>query len=195
MPESTKTPLVLSATACLISITALSLAVFGLRRDPLGTSMRNYRFDSPQQTIESFRSIIGRADLRAFIELLMTILDSETTRSLGRDPTAMILFAGHDNLISDALAGGRATDFSFSVRKTIEVANSANARNVGLLVSFVEAQVKGVAYRDVFYFRRDREGRTMMGVDMFQIPYGTTASDEDKAVQTAIEEFKKNGKV
>jgi hypothetical protein len=185
-------PALLSVISILASGTSLGIALSIASRSPFGTSINNYKFSTPQDTIQSVREIVANVDFRAGIELASMVMDFSNR---GRDPEMMILLGGADNPVSKAIGGGDPSNFRLSVPRTVEVFNSSNTHNNGLLICFVNAEVRGVSYRSVFFFRRDKEGRVLPCGESFVFPFGTTPNDSDKAIQGAIEEFRRSGTI
>jgi hypothetical protein len=156
-----------------LSLAASIVSCFALMRDPLGTDLSKYDLSSPEATLRSVNAIVARQDLRAAWELLKRAFQGESSPEIK-------LF------LSD--------NAKIAVLKSIEVSNSANPENNGTIVSFVKCTVAGVDYYSVQYFRKDRSNRFSLG-GSFYVPYDTKGSEQDKAIESAIQEFKKTGKI
>ena len=113
-----------------------------------------------------------REDLRAAWQLLKVALQRDET-----DDTKLFLSDG----------------VKISVVKSIEVSNSGNPKNNGLIVSFVHYTISGVEYHTVQYFKKDQLNRFYFGGGFFV--FGTEKTDQDKALENSIEEFKRTGKI
>lgn len=163
----------LAVLAVAIASAALLVSVMTARRDPLGTDVSNYDLSSPEKTLQSINTMVANQDLRAGWQLLSVLLESDNS------PETKLFFA---------------KGASIKVLKSIEVSPSASPKNVGLIVSFVNFTVSGVDYHTVLYFRKDQSNRFRLA-EMFYVPYGTEKNDQDKALETAIGEFKKTGKI
>ncbi len=159
----------------LISLVISSAAIFfslqAIRRDPLGSDISKYDLSSPESTLRSINNMATRQDLRAAWQLMKNAFQND-------DSPEIKLF------LSDAP--------KISVLKSIEVSNSANPKNNGIIVSFVKFTVSGVDYYTVQYFRKDRSNRFYFGGNFYA--FGTK-TDQDKALESAIEEFKRTGKI
>lgn len=164
----------LALLAVAMSAAALGVSMAQTRRDPLGTDISKYDLSSPEKTLRSINSMASRQDLRAAWQLVRGMLESDT------DPGTKLIFSEGAEI---------------SVLKSTEVSSSANAANKGLVVSFVKFTVAGVEYRTVQYFRRDQLNRFRPAESFYVPPYGTEKSEEDKALEAAIEAFKKTGKI
>ena len=164
---------VLSLLAVVISSAALVTSLIAARRDPLGTDISKYDLSSPEKTLQSINAIVAKQDLRAGWQLFNVFLENDAA------PEAKLFFSGGVNL---------------TVLKSIEVSNSTYPKNNGLIVSFVKFTVSGVDYQTVQYFRKDQLNR-FRPAEMFYVPYGTEPNEQDKMLESAIEEFKKTGKI
>jgi hypothetical protein len=80
-----------------------------------------------------------------------------------------------------------------TVLKSIELSNSGNPKNNGTIISFVKFTLSGVDYYTVQYFKKDQVGRFTLGGSLYVAE--SDKSSEDKAIESAIAEFKKTGKV
>lgn len=164
---------VLGILAVAVSSVALVVSVIAARRDLLGTDISNYDLSSPEKTLQSISSMVARQDLRAGWQLLKVFLDLDAT------PETKLFFSNGIKL---------------TVLKSIEVSNSAYPKNNGLIVSFVKFTVSGVDYHTVQYFRKDQSNRFLLA-GMLYVPFGTEKNEQDKMLESAIEEFKKTGKI
>ena len=140
---------------------------------PLGSDISNYDLSSPWKTLKSINSMVAKQDLRAGWQLLKVLLQSDTS------PETKLFFSDEVNL---------------TVLRSIEVTGSAYPKNNGIIVSFVKFTVAGVDYHTVQYFRKDPSNRFCIG-EAFYVPYGTSKNDQDKILESTIEEFKKTGKI
>jgi hypothetical protein len=155
----------------LLSCAATSGIAF--KRDPLGTDISKYDLSSPESTLRSINTMATKQDVRAAWQLLRII-------ALQRDDT------GDTKLfLSD--------EVKIVVLKSLEVSNSGDPKNNGLIVSFVRYTISGVDYHTVQYFRKDQLNRFYMRGGFYV--FGTEQTEQDKALAAAIEEFKKTGKI
>jgi hypothetical protein len=159
--------------AVLLSVTATMISSVALMRDPLGTNLSKYNLSSPEATLRSVNSMVAGQDLRAAWQFFKTAIQSES------GPEMKIFFSD---------------DAKIAVLKSIEVSNSINPKNNGTIISFVKCTVAGVDYYSVQYFKKDPSNRFSLG-GSFYIPYGTQGNEQDKAIESAIEKFKKTGKL
>ena len=157
----------------MVSLAALSMSVVALKKDNLGTDLSNYNLSSPEDTLKSINKMVANYDLKAGFQLFKLASQNNT------DPSIKLFFSDQAEV---------------KVLKSIEVSNSAAPENNGLIVSFVKFNVSGVDYYVVKYFRKDQSNRFYFG-DSFYMPYGTEKNAQDQALEAAIEEFKKTGKL
>ena len=162
----------LAFLAIAISCAAIAISLVALSRDPLGTDLSKYDFSSPENTLRSINSMVAKQDLRAAWQMLKGALQSDSS------PDMRLFLADKPTI---------------SVIKSIEVSDSGNPKNNGVIVSFVKLTVSGVDYYTVQYFKKDQANRFNLTSD-FSLLYVTAKSDKDKALESAIEEFKKTGK-
>jgi hypothetical protein len=162
---------ILALLAVLISCAALAVSYKTMMRDPFGTDISNYDLSSPERTLQSLNRMAVTQDLRAAWQLFRSKLEEEPEGKL---------------FLSD--------NVEIQVPKSIEVSRSAGEKNNGLVVSFVTYRVAGVDYRKVMYFRKNEAGQFTPS-DAFYVPYGTEKNEQDKILDTAIEEFTKTGKL
>ena len=162
---------VLAVLAVLVSGGALTLSYQALKRDPFGTDLSNYDLSSPERTLQSLNRMAIKQDLRAAWQLFRSKVEEEPEGKL---------------FLSE--------EVDIRVPKSIEVGKSASEKNNGLVVSFVTYRVSGVDYRKVMYFRKDEAGR-FAPADAFYVPYGTEKNDQDKILESSIDDFTKTGKL
>jgi len=162
----------IALVAVVLSSLAIIVSLLAFKRDPLRTDLSTYNFTSPENTLQSINKIVARNDLGAALELLKGMWERDA------DPD-MKLF------LSD---GAKIT-----VLKSIELSNSGNPKNNGTIISFVKFTLSGVDYYTVQYFKKDQVGRFTLGGSLYVAE--SDKSSEDKAIESAIAEFKKTGKV
>jgi hypothetical protein len=130
----------LSVIALVLSLAAIGMSVLAMRRDPLGTDLSRYDLSSPEQTLRSINKIIAKQDIRAALEFVRTSVWVES----GGDKEAKLFLADNPTL---------------TVLKSLELSNSGEPKNNGVVVSFVKFNVSGVDYYAVKFFRKDQSGR------------------------------------
>lgn len=157
----------------LLSSAAIVISLVGAQRDPLGTDISNYDLSSPEKTLRSINSMVAKQDLRAGWQLLKVVLQSDTT------PETKLFFSDQAKV---------------TVLKSIEVTGSAYPKNNGIIVSFVKFSVSGVEYHTVQFFRKDQSNRFHLA-ERFYVPYSTEKNEQDKILESTIEEFQKTGKI
>jgi hypothetical protein len=162
---------VLALLALLIALGALAVSYKALKSDPFGTNIANYDLSSPEHTLQSLNRMGVTQDIRAAWQLFSSKIEE--------DPEGKLFLS---------------RDIEIRVPKSIEVGKSAHEKNNGLVVSFVNYRVSGVDYRKVMYFRKNDAGQ-FVPTDAFYVPYGTNKNAQDEALEAAIEEFTKTGKL
>ena len=148
----------------------ISLAVF--RRDPLGADLSTYNLSSPENTLRSINKIVATDNLRAALELVKVVVEREGNSD------AKLFLSDNPRIV---------------VLKSIELSNSGDPKNNGTIISFVKVTVSGVDYYTVQYFRKDALGRFNLGGSSYVLESAKTS--EDKAMDSAIAEFRKTGKL
>jgi hypothetical protein len=174
--NSGRLPVLLSL---LISLVALSISLFALRRDPLGSHLSSYDLSTPEATLRSINAMLVKEDLRALGELAK---DQYLTELHGSEGAFLL-----------------ANDANISVLKSIELSHSGAPYNNGVVISFVSSKESGVDHHAVYYFRRDQYGRFLPKGGLIPLSLSSMLAyvpeeqmtDEDKAAESAISEFEK----
>jgi hypothetical protein len=164
---------VMSIVAFLLSLVAIALSIRIMQRDPLGTDLSNYDLSSPEQTLQSINKIVTRQDIRAALQFLKSEIQAQ-----GEDKDSKLF-------LSDGI--------TLTVLKSVEMSNSGNSKNNGLVVSFVKFTVSGVDYYTVKYFRKDQLNRFQLAERVG--PFGAERTESDNNLDAAIEAFEKTGKL
>ncbi len=169
-----KTDRQVALVALAVAVISLVVSIVGYYRDPLGTDISKYDLSSPENTLRSLNKMVASQDARAAWQLLRSVMEAEA------GPEAKLFLS---------------EDVKIQVLKSVEVTDSGNTHNNGLIISFVKFSLSGVDYHTVHCFRKDQSNRFTMG-GTFIAPYGAEKqTDQDRAFEAAIEEFKKTGKL
>jgi|SRR5271170_2285056 len=163
----------ISIIALILSLVAIALSARTIERDPLGTDLSNYDLSSPEQTLRSINKIVTKQDIRAALQFLTSEIQNQ-----GEDKDTKLF-------LSDGI--------TLTVLKSVEMSNSGNSKNNGLVVSFVKFTVSGVDYYTVKYFRKDQSNRFQLAEKVG--PFGAERTESDNNLDAAIEAFERTGKL
>lgn len=161
----------MSIAAFLLSLVAFVLSVRTMQWDPLGTDLSKYDLSSPEQTLRSVNRMAAKQDVRAALQLLkIEVQDEDKDFKL---------------FLTDGV--------TLTVLKSVEISNSGDSKNNGLVVSFVKFNVSGVDYYTVQYFRKDQLNRFQLAERAGT--FGAEKTESDSNLDAAIQEFEKTGKL
>jgi hypothetical protein len=164
---------VISVCALIVATAALALSLGIGRTNPFGKPLSDYDLSNPQAALLSVRDMLQTENIRAgagYFVRLMSTGESEDR----------ISFFSED-----------VTDLKFV--NTFEVKDSGYDTNNGKVVSLVQYKIKGIEYRQAFYFIRNKGG-FYLGGD-YILPLESMRTEADKRYNAMIEKFKQTGKV
>lgn len=163
-----------------ISLVALAAATFAVvialgigRPSPFGKPLDEYDLSNPQAALLSIQDMVETENLRAGISYFIGLLAID-------DEDGKFSFFSED-----------VSDVKFV--KSFEIKDSGYERNNGRVVSFVQYKIKGVEYRQVFYFTQSK-GKFYPAGD-YSYPYEDSRTESDKRYNAMIEQFTATGKV
>lgn len=165
----------MSVIALVLSLAAIGLSIQTMRRDPFGTDLSKYDLSSPEQTLRSINKMISSQDIRATLQLLK----NEVWVESAGDKQAKLFLSDSPIL---------------TVLRSVELSNSGDPKNNGIVVSFVKFSVSGVDYYTVQCFRKDQSNRFLLTER--PVVFGEERkTDSDKNLDAAIQEFENTGKI
>ena len=165
---------VISVLALVTATVALLIALGIGRADPYGKSLDEYDISNPQAALQTMQKIATERNFRAGISYFVDFL-------LADEENSQLAFFRND-----------ATDIK--VVKSFEIQNSGEKNNNGKITLFVQYKVKGVEYRQVFFFMQ-HQGKFYPTGD-FYAPYSDeNKTDSDKQYAEMIKKFKDSGKI
>jgi len=167
---------IFSVLALIAAVAALLFSIGVGQRNPLGSDISKYDLSSPQAALLSIQEMIKTNDILAGIQYTKNFI-----LMMSNDESGFNLF--FDNASNVAL------------EKTFIVTGSGDASENGKVVSFVTYEVKGVEFREVFYFNKLDDG-TFYLTDKFTPPYWEKEQTEaDKRYVDMIKNFRDTGAV
>jgi hypothetical protein len=165
---------IVSVVSLVIATVALLVALGVGRPNPFGKPLDEYDLSNPQAALLSIQDMVETENLRAGISYFIGLLAID-------DKDGKFSFFSDD-----------VTDIKFV--KSFEIKDSGYERNNGRVVSFVQYKIKGIEYRQVFYFTQSK-GKFYPAND-YSYPYSEDSRTEsDKRYNAMIEQFKATGKV